>query len=211
MSRPGTVSRHCLTVALSLAVAASVPASASAAEKPAPTIEPRFDLGFMSAAVSPEAGARLGMGARGYGLELGGGVLLHRTVSLTAEFGAQWHSDAQPFWEDTTAGDMKSSVGTYQLSLLVGLHSPDLKLGSNKDGAALAAVIKAGHTGFGGNRGISNCSNCSSESIDVKGGFVVEPTLVLRLRGRLGLGASYRLFSDAADFRNGFFLRFGYL
>ncbi len=197
-----------LSLALTAAVLLSTGASAATPPKePQTTASPLFDIGFLSSGVSDETSVREGIG-RGYGLELGGGVLFHRVVSLTAELDLQMHSDDRSFSEETTGGTMDSSATSFGGGVLVGLHSPLLPLG---DGGrkALSASVRVGYLGFGGHRSISNCIDCSSESIELKGGLAVEPGIALHFSQRVGVNLSYRFFTGSSDVRNSLLVRFG--
>ncbi|HEX8850484.1 MAG TPA: hypothetical protein VF761_13215 [Gemmatimonadaceae bacterium] len=166
--------RQLVATAALVALAAGT-AGAQAAPKTR-NVVPTFGFSIGTLAIDPDAAAGSSVGDQAWGLQLDGGVVVHKHLVLGIDLGGQFLDDKAQFTQSTTAGDMKSSASVTYFSGSVGLRSgipASFPLGLAVNVGASATVSK---------RSIDNCVDCHVEKLRIPGGGFVEPTLLLRVR-----------------------------
>jgi hypothetical protein len=141
-----------------------------------------------------------GTADRMWGGQLNLGITAYRVLSLGVDAGFVGIRDRRSFTENTTGGDMESTVGGVLGSLVTGLGTPALALAPDR-AADLRLGVNVGYTLVGADRSITRCLDCSLERVRIHAGEFVEPTLQL-FHGNGGLSARYRLYRAGADVRN---------
>ena len=165
--------RHVAIAAL-VALAAST-AGAQAAPKTR-NVVPTLGFSIGTLAIDPDAAANSMVGDQAWGLQLDGGVVVHKHLVFGVDVGGQFLDDKAQFTQSTTGGDMKSSASVTYFSGMVGLRSgipASFPLGLAVNVGASATVSK---------RSIDNCVDCHVDNLKIPGGAFVEPTLLLRVR-----------------------------
>jgi hypothetical protein len=102
------------------------------------------------------------------------------------------------------APTLKSIAG----ALALGIYTPAVWLGPPDASMAIALGLYAGSEWVHAWRGASRCVNCIDESLSLRGGPFLEPTLELSVFRDAGLAAAYRLYGGASDLQGRFTLRF---
>lgn len=138
--------------------------------------------------------ANRGIGSRGWGFEMGGGVS-YAWLLGGIDFGINAFKDDSSFTQSTTGGSRESSTSALFGSVFTGLVAPHIPL-TPSGSARLRVGALLGYSGWSGNRGIGQCVNCSSESLEMHAGQFVEPFIVIgpKADGWLGLRIGYRRF-----------------
>jgi hypothetical protein len=133
-----------------------------------------IEMGLISTTLDAERAHEQGMGSWGGGLELGGGLHVGQMLLAGVQVGGQFTRDRDPFWNDTTGGEMKSSVMFLDASAFVGVQTPGLKIAPHR---LLRVGVNYGITTASATRSIDNCIDCDTESMHFKGGTYIEPSI----------------------------------
>ena len=148
-----------------------------------------FSVGTM--AIDPDAAATSSVGDRAWGLQLDGGVVVHRHLVFQADIGGQFLDDQAQFTQATTGGNKKSSASVTYFSASTGFRT------GIPASFPLGFALNLGASATVSNRAIDNCSDCHVDKLKIPGGGFVEPVLLVRvhnfmLRGsdRVYLGAT---------------------
>ena len=186
----------CLAAAILLSAGAeSILAQDSAsARKP-------FVFGITANAMSIDgatAGSQL-VGARSWGMQLDGGLLVKRFLYLGVDFGPQMLSDRASFTQSTTGGDMESTAGLVYFSAVAGPRTPSFQLVPGL--APVAFGVYGGVSTTVAERSIDKCVDCYSEKVEIPGGTFVQPTLFFGA-GRARVRVSDRLFMGETGIRS---------
>ena len=155
-----------------------------------------MDLSLITTSITSTTAEVQGMGARGWGLELGGGFFVKRFFLAGVQFMGQFAGDKKEFSNNTTGGTRSSSVGFFDVSLFAGLHSPGIALGEKWQ---LRLGVNLGKSWATGVRSIDNCSNCDREGLKIRGGVYYEPTVTF-LVGTVGDGRDGGLFFSVRSY-----------
>ena len=145
-----------------------------------PLQKTRFVLGLGTgvAWLSDQAVAQHQLSNSGAIINASVGFIFYDIFSMSASAGAAFPSDNAPFSEQvvpaqgggdpTTAG---SSVSVARYSVAVGLRTPFWALAPTEKGWFAGALFAdLGSAGIQGNRSISDCNDCRSDSLDFPGG-----------------------------------------
>lgn len=143
-----------------------------------------------------------GISRRGYGFEFKGGALFYRLLTLGGNVGLLLHRDKYGSTVATTGGVKGTSVTSSYFSLYAGGRTPPLALSKEKPwyftaggdvGRSWAGSLK---------KSVGNCTNCGESTVNLVGGYYVEPSVKFYNASGLGFGFGYRIYSGKADFRN---------
>ena len=161
------------TASPSPAPAPAQPASAAPAAGRKP-----FEFGLSGGVMSMDAAVAAGqqIGARSFGMQFDGGVSFARFLYAGIDFGPQFVSDKASFTQSTTGGDKNSTAMLIYYSAMAGVRTPAARIIPGL--AATSLGVYGGASKTTGERGIDNCSNCTTQDITVEGGSFVQPTLV---------------------------------
>jgi hypothetical protein len=152
-----------------------------------------FVFGITANAMSIDgatAGTQL-VGARSWGMQLDGGLLVKRFFYLGIDFGPQMLSDRASFTQSTTGGDMESSATLVYFSALAGPRTRPFQLVPGL--APIALGVYGGVSTTVAERSIDQCLDCRTDKMDIPGGTFVQPILLFG-EGRGRLRISDRLF-----------------
>ncbi|HEX2078129.1 MAG TPA: hypothetical protein VHG08_10485 [Longimicrobium sp.] len=142
-----------------------------------------------------------GTGSRAWGMQVNMGVTALRVLSLSADLGIADIADNNAFSEETTGGEMTSSVQAFLGTLAVGLRTPPLAI-PEEPSATVAAGVNVGHTWMSAERGIVNCTDCTEQDLEITAGNFWEPGLYVAPGRRWGLNARYRVYMGESDLQN---------
>ena len=174
-------------------------------------LERRMGFEVFTGALDTEAAETQGTADRMWGGQLNFGVTAFRVLSLGVDGGFVGIRDRRPFTEETTEGEMESTVGGVVGSLVAGLHTPPLGLAPNH-AADVTLGVNGGLTWVGADRSINRCIDCTLERVRIHAGGFWEPALHV-FHGKGGLSARYRVYGAGSDLRNalmiGYVLRTG--
>ena len=128
-------------------------------------------------------------------------------VTLSTSLGALfpkdrafYEEDVVPLYGDGPVTSAKSSLEVTNYALEVGLRTPSfcIQSGTGNNCVALHAFLNYGRAWLSAERSIESCTDCSTQSIDLPGGSLLEPGLVFGIPSRSGIGldvrTSYRYF-----------------
>lgn len=181
------------TVAPGISAQSASPAPSSPAPAAAALAGKPFVVGITGGlmSVSPSVAAGQLIGAHSFGMQIDGGMNFGRFVYAGLDFGPQFVSDKASFTQTTTGGDKSSTAMLIYYSAMAGLRTPGFRV---IPGLAETTVgLLGGYSRTTGQRGIDNCTNCTSQDITVAGGSFVQPTLVFG-EGSTRLRVSHRLY-----------------
>lgn len=185
-------SAACLSAALLLA------ASGAAAQQR--HLVPRYGFDLITTGMEPIAADSAGVGSRAWGVQLTGGLVAYRVLSLNVDGGILLMSDEAPFTQETTQGEKTSGVGAGIGSVSAGLRTPPLPLGGTTP-RFLSAGVNAGRSWVNVTRTITHCIDCHGEEVSVRAGTFWEPVLEVG-NGRGAVTARYRVYGGGSDLQN---------
>ncbi len=191
-------SAACLSAALLLA------ASEAGAQERA--VVPRYGIDLITTGMETLAADSAGVGSRAWGVQLTGGVVAYRVLSLNVDGGILLMSDEAPFTQETNQGEKTSGVGAGIGSVSAGLRTPPLRLGG-ADPRFLSAGVNAGRSWVNVTRTITHCMDCHGEDVSVRAGTFWEPVLEVG-NGRGAVTARYRVYGGGSDIRNALMIGF---
>jgi hypothetical protein len=168
-------------------------------------------MGLITSGLKKKTAYYQGIGARGYGVKVHGGIAFYEVLALGMDFGGEYVSDENSFAQDTTAGERTSTTSIQHLSLSAGLRVPAFSLGGN-GARRLSLGVDLGKAFYAGGRSISDCDDCAREDLELKGGTYYEPQLALFFKNsggkkRMGIGVAYRRFASGSDVLNSLNIR----
>jgi hypothetical protein len=138
-----------------------------------------FVLGMTGNAMSIDpttAGAQL-VGARSWGMQFDGGLLVKRHLYLGLDFGPQFLSDHASFTQNTTAGTKSSGAMLVYFSAVAGPRTGPFRLVPGI--APVALGLYGGVSTTVAERSIDNCLDCRQDKMSIPGGTFVQPTILL--------------------------------
>ncbi|HST62745.1 MAG TPA: hypothetical protein VLK84_28825 [Longimicrobium sp.] len=188
----------CLSAALLLAAH-----GAAAQQSP---IVPRYGFDLITTGTDPIAADSAGVGSRAWGVQLTGGVVAYRVLSLNVDGGILLMSDEAPFTQETTQGEKTSGVGAGIGSVSAGLRTPPLRLGGANP-RFLSAGVNAGRSWVNVTRTITHCVDCHGEDVSVRAGTFWEPVVEVG-NGRGAVTARYRVYGGDSDIQNALMIGF---
>jgi hypothetical protein len=192
-----TTSAACLAAGLLLAAN-----GAGAQERQ--QVVPQYGLDLITTGIEPFAADRAGVGSRAWGVQLTGGLVAYRVLSLNVDGGILLMSDERPFTQETTQGEKTSGVGAGIGSVSAGLRTPPLALGGANP-RFLSAGVNAGRSWMNVTRTITHCVDCHGEDVRVRAGTFWEPVLEVG-NGRGSVTARYRVYAGDSDVQNALML-----
>ena len=154
------------------------PATAHAQSTSAPTRNVVPTLGFSvgTLAMNPDAATRASVGERAWGLQLDGGIVVHKHLLFSADMGGQMLHDNLAFTQLTNVGNRKSTASVTYFSASTGFRT----------GVPVAfpvgLALNLGASGTMTRRSIDNCVDCHVEKMKIPGGGFVEPVLLVRVK-----------------------------
>lgn len=158
------------------------------------------EMGLISTTLDAERAHEQGIGTWGIGLEFGGGLHVENILLAGVQVSGQFTRDRDPFWNDTTGGEMQSTVMYFDVSPFVGVQTPALKIAPHQ---ALRLGVSYGKTWAKATRSIDNCVDCDSESMHFRGGTYIEPFIsvgTIRHRGSMVV-MSTRIYDKQSDMK----------
>jgi hypothetical protein len=166
--------RHLAAAALLALPATSLLAQAPAAA--ARTVVPTLGFSVGSMSIDPDAAASSNVGERSWGLQLDGGVVVHKYLVFQGDLGGQFLDDHADFTQSTTGGNKKSSANVTYLSASTGLRTPIAA------SFPVGLAVNLGGSATMTRRSIDNCVDCHVDKLTIPGGGFVEPMLLVRVR-----------------------------
>jgi hypothetical protein len=163
-------------------------------------VVPRYGLDLITTGMQSIAADSAGVGHRAWGVQLTGGVVAYRVLSLNVDGGILLMSDEAPFTQETTQGEKTSGVGAGIGSVSAGLRTPPLSLGGANP-RFLSAGVNAGRSWVNVTRTITHCVDCHGEDVSVRAGTFWEPVLEVG-NGRGAVTARYRVYGGGSDIQN---------
>ncbi len=163
-------------IATGIAILGSSVLAAEDAEKPKPNDPLRVfgDISLISSYLRDPIAPRFADGPRGYGFAAGGGITGHRIILLGAQVQGQF-AEEKPVRDPYTGRGSQKLMSFYDLSLYLGLHTPQLKIG--RRGEAQFG-ISIGESLAGGERRFDGCAACFvGHGVSVRGGAYLEPMI----------------------------------
>jgi hypothetical protein len=188
-----TTSAACLAAGLLLAAS-----GAGAQERQ--HVVPQYGLDFITTGIEPLAADSAGVGHRWWGVQLTGGVLAFRVLSLNVDGGILLMSDERPFTQETNQGEKTSGVGAGIGSVSAGLRTPPISLGGTSP-RFLSVGVNAGRSWLHATRTITHCIDCHGEDVRVQAGTFWEPMVEVG-NGRGAVTARYRVYAGDSDVQN---------
>ena len=158
-----------------------------------------FGMTANAMSIDPSTAGAQFVGARSWGMQLDGGLLLKRFLYLGIDFGPQMLSDRASFTQSTTGGDMESTAGLVYFSAMAGPRIPAFQLVPGM--APVAIGLYGGVSTTVAERSIDKCVDCHSEKVEIPGGSFVQPTFLFGA-GRARLRVSDRLFMGGSGIRS---------
>lgn len=187
-----------MTSAAALSAALLLAAGGASAQQT--PVVPRYGFDIITTGMERIAADSAGVGSRAWGVQLTGGVVAYRVLSLNVDGGILLMSDEAPFTQETTQGEKTSGVGAGIGSVSAGLRTPPLSLGGANP-RFLSAGVNAGRSWVNVTRTITHCVDCHGETVSVRAGTFWEPVLEVG-NGRGGFTARYRVYGGGSDIRN---------
>lgn len=172
-----------------------------AAAQQALQLQPSVGLELLTGSIENNTAQSQGTGGRAWGMQVNMGVTALRVLSLSADLGIADIADNNAFSENTTGGEMTSSVQAFLGSLAVGLRTPPLSI-PEEPSATVSAGVNVGHTWMSAERGIVNCTDCTEQDLEITAGNFWEPGLYVAPSRRWGLNARYRMYAGESDLQN---------
>lgn len=167
---------------------------------------PWLGMGFAVASVDEVGADTMGIGTRGYGLNLDLGVLFYEIVSVRLGGELLSFSDEARFSQSTTAGEKESSVGGAIYFVAVGLRTPIFpRPGDDAAGIGISLGADVGASGSAISRGITYCEDCMSEDVTLETGAFSEFSVTIGKEGAR-VRASYRMYEDRPGLQSVFAL-----
>lgn len=194
-------------IALLACCALLAPAEAAAQQTAAPQpavqpvnrwYQPRMGIDFMLGRMEEGTAEAQGTGTSARGLQFAMGVTALRVVDVSVDLGIMGLPDERSFSQETTQGEMESTVAAAMATVAAGLRTPALRLGGP---ISASAGVNVGHTFLSAERSITNCVDCHAEDVSIGAGSFWEPGLLV-FHNRTGLSARYRMYGDGSDVRN---------
>ena len=164
---------------LAAAALLALPANSLLAQAPVPprrTVVPTLGFSVGTMAIDPDAAATSQVGERSWGLQLDGGVVVHKYLLFQADLGGQFLDDQAQFTQSTTGGNRKSTANVTYLSASTGLRTP------MPAAIPLGLAVNLGASATMTRRSIDNCVDCHVDKLTIPGGGFVEPMLLVRVR-----------------------------
>jgi len=148
---------------------------------------------------------RIGRSAPTFYVSLGMGFfdLVTLSTSLGALFPkdhASYEEDVVPLYRSGPVTSAKSSLEVTNYAMEIGLRTPSfcIQQGTGNNCVALHAFVNYGRAWFSAERSIESCTDCSTQSIDLPAGSLLEPGLAFGIPSREKVGldvrTSYRYF-----------------
>ena len=178
--------RH-FALATALLALSTNAARAQAPTAPTRTVVPTFGFSVGTMAIDADAAANSDVGERSWGLQLDGGVVVHKYLVFQADLGGQFLDDHADFTQSTTGGNKKSSANVTYFSASTGLRTPMPAT------FPLGLAVNLGATATMTRRSIDECVDCHVDKLKIPGGGFVEPMLLVRVR-KFMLRASDRVY-----------------
>lgn len=169
-----------------------------AAAQQALQLEPSVGLELITGKIGEATAQSQGTGGRAWGMQVNMGVTAMRVLSLSADLGIADIADNDAFSENTTGGEMTSSVQAVLGSVAAGLRTPPIAF-PEQPSATLSAGVNVGHTWLSAERGIVNCTDCSEQDLEITAGSFWEPGLYIAPSRRWGVSARYRKYTGDSD------------
>ncbi|MFL5561255.1 MAG: hypothetical protein ACJ79K_07270 [Gemmatimonadaceae bacterium] len=166
--------RHFAAVALLALPARALHAQANPA--PARNVVPTLGFSVGTLAMNPDAAAQSSVGERAWGLQLDGGIVVHKHLLFSADLGGQMLHDNAEFTQLTNVGNRKSSASVTYFSASTGFRS------GIPVAFPVGFALNLGASGTMTRRSIDNCVDCHVEKMKIPGGGFVEPTLLVRVK-----------------------------
>ena len=160
--------------------------------------QPSVGLDLITGKIEGATAETQGTGSRAWGMQINMGVTAMRVLSLSADVGIADIADNDAFNENTTGGEMTSSVQAVLGSLAVGLRTPPLAI-PEEPSVAVSAGVNLGHTWMSAERGIVNCTDCTEQDLEINAGTFWEPGIYVAPNRRWGLNARYRKYTGESD------------
>lgn len=126
-------------------------------------------------------------------LSLGFDLVFGNIFILGNQIGWDSPKDEKKFTNQTTIGELSSSVSIWNYSFSGGLKIPDIYFSEEKTSFTFASLSFGNMWAFFEKRSIETCIDCDREEVDIDGGLFIQPELYY-VYGILGLGISYRYF-----------------
>ena len=175
---------------LAAAAFIAIPAHSVLAQATAPAtrnVIPTFGFSVGALSIDPDAAASSSVGENAWGLQLDGGVVVHKYLVFQGDIGGQFLDDKAQFTQATTGGNKKSSANVTYFSASAGFRTPipaafPVGLAVNLGGSATMT-----------RRSIDNCVDCHVDKMKIPGGGFVEPMLLVRA-GKYMFRAGDRLY-----------------
>lgn len=164
-------------------------------------LQPSIGLELLTGSIEGGTAQSQGTGSRAWGMQINMGVTALRVLSLSADVGVVDLADNNAFSENTTEGEMTSSVSAFLGSVAAGLRTPPISL-PEEPSATVSAGVNVGHTWMSAERSIVNCVDCTEQDLEITAGNFWEPGLYVAPSRRWGLNARYRVYMGESDLQN---------
>ena len=161
-------------------------------------IDPYGEFSLLTGSVDGVVARREGIGSRGWGGLVGGGLKFNRFAAAGLELTAQYVSDKNSFTQHTTLGTYSSTTTLLDIAPYAALRLPL--------GDSFRAGANGGYSLVFGTRTIENCINCFSQDLNVDGGLYVEPVISFGRDDHFQVGASFRTYLGG-DMKNMIMIR----
>ncbi len=171
----------------------------------------QIGVGTTVSSIKSEPANAQGIGKSGIGFILSAGAPVYKVLAFSLDAGVEFFDDKKQFTQQTTGGEMSSSVSMLYGSIAAGLVTPRIRFSKNPKGLGLVLGMYYGTEWIGGDRSIEKCVDCRSENVDLKGGVYREPALQIYISGSTGVGLSYRYYNDRSDLKNRLILKIVFL
>ena len=181
--------RH-LAAAAIIALPAHVALAQAAAPATTRNVVPTFGFSVGTLSIDSDAAAASSVGDRAWGLQLDGGVVIHKYFVVQADIGGQFLDDQAQFTQSTTGGNKKSTSDVTYFSASTGFRTP------MPAAFPVGLAVNVGGSASMPRRGIDNCVDCHVDKLKIPGGGFVEPMLLVRA-GKFMIRAGDRLYLGA--------------
>lgn len=171
-----------------------------------------FAVGGGVMAIDKTAARRNGLAQSSPAVHASTGVTIYDVFTVSLGFGFAAPTDESPFTQvvvregDNKAFTASSSVDVEAFSLAVGVRTPFLALAATGKGwVATGLFAEYGAAAIAGHRGISNCSDCANNPIDLPNGRFWRAGLdvlvpMMSSRSAWGLQVAYQRYAAGAGF-----------
>ena len=166
--------RHLATAAI-----LALPTHAALAQATSSTtrnVVPTFGFSVGSGSIDSDAAAQSQVGDRALGLQLDGGVVVHKHLVFQADLGGLILDDKAQFTQATTGGNRKSTSNVTYLSASTGFRT------GIPAAFPLGLALNVGASATMTRRSIDDCVDCHVDKLKIPGGGFVEPMLLVRVR-----------------------------